>query len=102
MRRHRPTRSRILQLQLTPGIGANIQVFRFQCPTSYIKEPAEPALGHPFSCDTPICTSDASSTSRATCTADAGNPAMPRNAGTRRTASKRALLEAIEDAGGKW
>jgi hypothetical protein len=34
--------------------------------------------------------------------AAAGNPVMPRNAGTRRTASKRALLEAIEDAGGKW
>ena len=34
--------------------------------------------------------------------AAAGNPDMPRNAGTRRTASKRALLEAIEDAGGKW
>lgn len=26
----------------------------------------------------------------------------PRNAGSSRTASKRALLEAIEDAGGKW
>ena len=31
-----------------------------------------------------------------------GDPEMPRNAGTRRTASKRALLKAIEDAGGKW
>ena len=27
---------------------------------------------------------------------------MPRNAGNRRTESKRALLKAIEDAGGKW
>jgi excinuclease ABC subunit A len=27
---------------------------------------------------------------------------MPRNAGTRRTSSKRALLKAIEEAGGKW
>lgn len=27
---------------------------------------------------------------------------MPRNAGTRRTPSKRALLKAIETAGGKW
>ncbi len=27
---------------------------------------------------------------------------LPRNAGTRRTASKRALLKAIEDAGGNW
>ncbi|MDH7975783.1 hypothetical protein QH494_26665 [Sphingomonas sp. AR_OL41] len=27
---------------------------------------------------------------------------LPRNAGTRRTASKRALLVAIERAGGKW
>lgn len=27
---------------------------------------------------------------------------IPRNAGTRRTASKRALLKAIEAAGGKW
>ena len=31
-----------------------------------------------------------------------GNPDLPRNAGTRRTPSKRALLKAIEDAGGKW
>lgn len=29
-------------------------------------------------------------------------PPIPRNTGTRRTASKRALLKAIEDAGGKW
>lgn len=34
--------------------------------------------------------------------AAAGYPDMPRNAGNRRTASKRALLKAIEDAGGKW
>lgn len=27
---------------------------------------------------------------------------MPRNSGKRRTASKRALLKAIEEAGGKW
>jgi len=27
---------------------------------------------------------------------------IPRNSGLRRTASKRALLRAIEDAGGKW
>jgi hypothetical protein len=27
---------------------------------------------------------------------------MPRNSGTRRTASKRALLKAIKDAGGNW
>lgn len=27
---------------------------------------------------------------------------IPRNSGKRRTASKRALLKAIEDAGGKW
>lgn len=32
----------------------------------------------------------------------AGNPEMPRNNGQRRTPSKRALLKAIEDAGGKW
>lgn len=32
----------------------------------------------------------------------AGNPDLPRNSGTRRTPSKRALLKAIEDAGGKW
>ena len=31
-----------------------------------------------------------------------GNPDLPRNPGTRRTPSKRALLKAIEDAGGKW
>lgn len=30
------------------------------------------------------------------------NPEPPRNTGTRRTASKRALLKAIEGAGGKW
>lgn len=34
--------------------------------------------------------------------AELGGPEMPRNAGTRRTASKRALLKAIEDAGGTW
>ncbi len=32
----------------------------------------------------------------------AGDPDMPRNSGKRRTASKRALLKAIEKAGGKW
>ena len=32
----------------------------------------------------------------------AGNPDIPRNSGKRRTASKRALLKAIEEAGGKW
>ncbi len=32
----------------------------------------------------------------------AGNPDMPRNSGKRRTASKQALLKAIEAAGGKW
>jgi hypothetical protein len=31
-----------------------------------------------------------------------GNPELPRNNGDRRTASKRALLEAIAAAGGKW
>ena len=31
-----------------------------------------------------------------------GNLDLPRNAGNRRTPSKRALLKAIEDAGGKW
>lgn len=34
--------------------------------------------------------------------AAAGYPDMPRNAGNRRTESKRALLKAIEVAGGKW
>ena len=34
--------------------------------------------------------------------AELGNPDLPRNAGDRRTPSKRALLKAIEDAGGKW
>ncbi|MBP6363631.1 MAG: hypothetical protein KA329_08925 [Novosphingobium sp.] len=29
-------------------------------------------------------------------------PDMPRNAGQNRTPTKRALLKAIEDAGGKW
>jgi hypothetical protein len=32
----------------------------------------------------------------------AGDPALPRNSGKRRTPSKRALLKAIDDAGGKW
>jgi hypothetical protein len=31
-----------------------------------------------------------------------GNPDLPRNPGNRRTASKQALLKAIEQAGGKW
>lgn len=31
-----------------------------------------------------------------------GQPEMPRNAGNHRTASKRALLKAIKDAGGRW
>lgn len=31
-----------------------------------------------------------------------GDIDIPRNSGTRRTPSKRALLKAIEDAGGKW
>jgi hypothetical protein len=31
-----------------------------------------------------------------------GEPELPRNSGKRRTSSKRALLKAIEDAGGKW
>lgn len=34
--------------------------------------------------------------------AELGAPEMPRNAGNNRTPSKRALLKAIEDAGGKW
>ena len=34
--------------------------------------------------------------------AELGNPEMPRNAGKNRTPSKRALLGAIEDLGGKW
>jgi hypothetical protein len=34
--------------------------------------------------------------------AEFGPVEAPRNAGNRRTESKRALLKAIEDAGGKW
>ena len=34
--------------------------------------------------------------------AELGLPDLPRNPGTNRTPSKRALLKAIEDAGGKW
>jgi hypothetical protein len=34
--------------------------------------------------------------------AELGDIKVPRNSGTRRTESKRALLKAIEDAGGKW
>lgn len=38
----------------------------------------------------------------ATRAAALGNPELPRNSGQRRTASKKALLKAIEAAGGKW
>ena len=34
--------------------------------------------------------------------AELGGVELPRNAGQNRTASKRALLRAIERAGGKW
>jgi hypothetical protein len=34
--------------------------------------------------------------------AELGNPELPRHSGERRTESKKALLEAIKDAGGKW
>ena len=34
--------------------------------------------------------------------AAAGDPPLPRNPGTRRTESKRALLKAIKGAGGEW
>jgi hypothetical protein len=34
--------------------------------------------------------------------AELGEPELPRNAGKDRTPSKRALLKAIEEAGGKW
>ena len=34
--------------------------------------------------------------------AETGITDLPRNAGNRRTESKRALLKAIEVAGGKW
>jgi hypothetical protein len=34
--------------------------------------------------------------------AELGEPELPRNAGKNRTPSKRALLNAIKDAGGKW
>lgn len=34
--------------------------------------------------------------------AELGNPELPRNSGARRTPSKRALLKAIEEAGGRW
>ena len=34
--------------------------------------------------------------------AELGDIEIPRNSGNRRTPSKRALLKAIEDAGGKW
>jgi hypothetical protein len=40
---------------------------------------------------------------RAEMEARTGTPVpAPRNAGTRRTASKKALLKAIKDAGGTW
>lgn len=31
-----------------------------------------------------------------------GEPVLPRNSGKNRTESKKALLKAIEEAGGKW
>ena len=34
--------------------------------------------------------------------AELGLPELPRNPGTNRTPSKRALLKAIEDLGGEW
>lgn len=34
--------------------------------------------------------------------AETGIADLPRNSGKRRTPSKRALLKAIEEAGGKW
>ncbi|SFG11950.1 hypothetical protein SAMN05518801_107229 [Novosphingobium sp. CF614] len=34
--------------------------------------------------------------------AELGLPELPRNSGQNRTESKRALLKAIEEAGGKW
>lgn len=34
--------------------------------------------------------------------AETGITELPRNSGKRRTASKRALLKAIEEAGGTW
>ena len=34
--------------------------------------------------------------------AAAADPPIPRNSGIRRTESKRALLKAIEEAGGEW
>jgi hypothetical protein len=34
--------------------------------------------------------------------AELGEPEVPRKPGQNRTPSKRALLKAIEDAGGKW
>lgn len=34
--------------------------------------------------------------------AELGLPELPRNSGRNRTASKRALLRAIEEIGGKW
>jgi hypothetical protein len=34
--------------------------------------------------------------------AELGEIEVPRNSGKRRTKSKRALLKAIEEAGGKW
>lgn len=34
--------------------------------------------------------------------AELDNPDLPRNTGERRTESKKALLNAIKEAGGKW
>jgi hypothetical protein len=38
----------------------------------------------------------------AKCKVELGLPELPRNSGENRTASRRALLKAIKDLGGKW
>ena len=52
--------------------------------------------------DTPIIDMAQLGTAVAQRKAQLGIPDLPRNSGKRRTASKKALLKAIEAAGGKW
>jgi hypothetical protein len=56
----------------------------------------------PSKADPPIPTLDEWAAEVAARRARYGNPVVPRNSGKNRTESKRALLKAIADAGGKW
>ena len=73
--------------------------------SKFYPEPVEAASPEPASAASPAnreaVSFDAFGQDIARRRAAAGDPVVPRNAGNR-TASKRALLKAIEEAGGKW